>query len=276
MAKIKMLALDLDGTLLNDQREVSKATELKLKEVIAKGIKVVLVSGRPLAGIQPYLQQLGLVTEDQYCLTFNGCMVVNAAGDLISGTFLNYDDFLCLEELANKYEATFHYEIESSYTTSKFIDVAFCKEGFRTRMPARVLELEEVPKDLQFAKGVITVYPYERADEIMSDLSAELFDRFAISHSAEGIIEFTSKLVTKASAIKDFVKKIGFKLEEVAVFGDADNDISMFEEPAFYKVAMGNAIDELKQRANLVTKNNNDDGIVYAVKQLKDQGILNI
>lgn len=276
MAKIKMLALDLDGTLLNDQREITKATELKLKEVIAKGIKVVLVSGRPLAGIRPYLQQLGLLSEDQYCLTFNGCMVVNAAGDLISGTFLNYDDFLCLEELSNKYEATFHYEIESSYTTSKFIDVAFCKEGFRTRMPARVLEFEEVPKDLQFAKGVITVYPYERADKIMSDLSAKLFDRFAISHSAEGIIEFTSKLVTKASAIKDLVKKIGFKLEEVAVFGDADNDISMFEEPVFYKVAMGNAIDELKKRANLVTKNNDDDGIVYAVKQLKDQGILNI
>ena len=74
---IKMIALDMDNTLLNSQKEISPRNEAVLKRLHEQGIKIVLCTGRPINAIWPYIEQLGLTTADDYTITFNGGLVVN-------------------------------------------------------------------------------------------------------------------------------------------------------------------------------------------------------
>ena len=77
--------------------------------------------------------------------------------------------------------------------------------------------------------------------------------------------DLTIKTLTE---LKELAKKLNLKEDEVMIFGDQTNDISMFDVPGFYEVAMGNAVSEIKKRANFITKTNNEDGIAYALRRL--------
>lgn len=74
---IKMVALDLDNTLLNSNKEISQRNERVLKQLHQQGIKVVLCTGRPINAIWPYIEQLGLTDPEDYTITFNGGLVIN-------------------------------------------------------------------------------------------------------------------------------------------------------------------------------------------------------
>ena len=89
-----------------------------------------------------------------------------------------------------------------------------------------------------------------------------------MSTSDETLIEINSKKASKGNALRELAKKLNIKEDEVMIFGDQKNDISMFDIAGFYKVAMGNAVSEIKERANYVTKTNNEDGIAYALRRL--------
>lgn len=74
---IKMIALDLDNTLLNSRKEISARNEAVLKKLHEQGIHVVLCTGRPINAIWPYIEQLGLTAAEDYTITFNGGLVIN-------------------------------------------------------------------------------------------------------------------------------------------------------------------------------------------------------
>ena len=78
----KLIALDMDGTLLNTEKKISENTKKALKEAEAKGVKVVLASGRPLSGITRYLEELDLFKGDDYVLSFNGGIVINSKTEI--------------------------------------------------------------------------------------------------------------------------------------------------------------------------------------------------
>lgn len=87
---IKLIATDMDGTLLTDQKEISPAALAAIAAARAKGVKVVLATGRPLPGVARYVQQLGLSGEDEYVLTYNGAFVQNLAGNPVIEHPLGY------------------------------------------------------------------------------------------------------------------------------------------------------------------------------------------
>ena len=74
----KLIALDMDGTLLNSEKKVSAKTKEALKYAIDKGVRVVIATGRPIDGVERYLEELNLISEDDYVLSFNGALVRNA------------------------------------------------------------------------------------------------------------------------------------------------------------------------------------------------------
>ena len=94
---IKLIAIDIDGTLLNEKNELAQATIDAIKAAAAKGIKVALCSGRPLSGIRPYLKPLGIEGDEQYAIAFNGSVTETVSGKLISKMGINYEDFLQIE-----------------------------------------------------------------------------------------------------------------------------------------------------------------------------------
>ena len=79
MNKIKLIAIDIDETLLNQKHQIVPSTIDALQKVRDRGGKVVLCSGRPLSGVTPYLKQIGLAGEDQYVITYNGGMIETIA-----------------------------------------------------------------------------------------------------------------------------------------------------------------------------------------------------
>lgn len=99
---IKLIAIDIDGTLLNEHNQLAKATITAISKARQTGIKVVLCTGRPLSGVQPYLDQLNISGADEYAITFNGAMAQNLDGKVIAHQTLTYDDFLQTEMIARK------------------------------------------------------------------------------------------------------------------------------------------------------------------------------
>lgn len=81
---IKLIALDTDGTLLSSQNKILPSTKEAVKKALEQGIKVVLCSGRPLAGLEPYMKELGIKGEDQYAVTLNGAITRNANGEMLT------------------------------------------------------------------------------------------------------------------------------------------------------------------------------------------------
>ena len=108
---IKMIAIDIDGTLLNEKNELAPATIEAVQAAKAQGIKVVLCTGRPLTGVQPYLDALGISGDDQYAITYNGSVSQTVSGKMMTNHSLSFDDYIDLEALARKMQV--HFQIET-------------------------------------------------------------------------------------------------------------------------------------------------------------------
>lgn len=90
---IKLIALDIDQTLLNSQSEITADTKNSLQKALQQGIKIVLCSGRPLAGVSPYLKEIGITGDEQYVITYNGALVESVSGKILSRQTLDNADY---------------------------------------------------------------------------------------------------------------------------------------------------------------------------------------
>lgn len=266
--KIKLIAVDLDGTLLNDKQEISYETKEALQKASRSGIKIVPCSGRPFPGIKEYLDQLDLQDPNQYAVAFNGALVLNAQGNAVVEELLSHQDFQFFERIAQQLKANFHVEVRDKFITlNHFVNYYLSRESWLTRMPIEVCELKDIAKDLKFTKAMFSGAPSEM-ERVYRGLPQEVIEKYNVSTSDETLIEINSKQASKGNALKELARKLNLKQDEVMIFGDQKNDISMFDVPDFYKVAMGNAVLEIKKRANYVTRTNNEDGIAYAIRRL--------
>lgn len=265
---IKLIAVDLDGTLLNDKQEISVKTKQALQKASRMGIKIVPCSGRPFPGIKEYLDELDLKDPNQYVVAFNGALVLNSEGRPIVEELLDYNDFIFFEKIAQQLKANFHIEVRDKFITiDHFINYYLSRESWLTRMPIKVCDLGDIEEDIKFTKAMFSGSAAEMR-KIYRKLPKEVIEKYNVSTSDETLIEINSKKASKGNALRELAKKLNIKEDEVMIFGDQKNDISMFDIAGFYKVAMGNAVSEIKERANYVTKTNNEDGIAYALRRL--------
>lgn len=120
---IKLIAIDIDATLLNSKRELTPKVIQTIKAASAAGIKVVLCSGRPITGVSPFLEPLGLADQaDQYAVTFGGGLVQSTAGTVIAQDQLSYGDYIQVEALAR--QLNLHFQVENAdflYTANRNI-----------------------------------------------------------------------------------------------------------------------------------------------------------
>ncbi|WP_201346679.1 HAD hydrolase family protein, partial [Lactobacillus nasalidis] len=85
---IKLIALDTDGTLLNSQGQIQSSSKEAIAKALARGVKVVLCSGRPIAGLAPYMNELGITGQDQYAVTLNGAISRRASGEIMTSDLI--------------------------------------------------------------------------------------------------------------------------------------------------------------------------------------------
>ena len=266
----KLVAIDLDGTLLNSNYQVSEATYDVIKQATETGIKVVLASGRPLIGFKKYLEELDLISKDNYAISYNGSLVQATQGnEIIFKKTLTLDDYKDLYYLSKKLNVNIHALTDTSITTPK--NSKYTKhESEINNVPIDIIPVEDVLTSTTIVKVMYVDEP-EVLDEVFAKIPKDLFNKYTIVRSTPFYLEFINKSVNKGVGVAALAEKLKIKQEEIICIGDAGNDIHMIEY-AGLGVAMGNAFSEIKEAADFVTKTNNQDGVAYVF----DKFILNI
>ena len=261
----KLIAIDMDGTLLKDDKTITTLNKKTLRKAIELGVKVVLTSGRPIQGLKKYLDELELTGEDDYVIGVNGALICKTSDYSVinsNGTLTGKD----LKYIYNKvkdletYVHAFTNKEDLVNIESRFSD----EEEKRIDLKVRVVDfLNEVQDEDEILKVVLEEEKVV-LDKITPQIPKELFEKYTVIRSLDFMVEFMNKDCNKAIGLEKLAQYLKISKEEIIAIGDADNDIEMIEY-AGLGVAMGNAKDEIKQLANFVTKSNEEDGVAYVI-----------
>lgn len=266
---IKLVAIDLDGTLLNSHNVISLENKRTIQEVRNNGVKVVLASGRPLSGVIPFEQELGINGEDEYAVVFNGAVVQTLAGRVLMSKKMTYQDFLTMLKLQRLARVNLHFETTNGfYTCDHDLSVQMQINASFTNNVMKVRNKNEIPQDFIFNKvGFTADLASNEIEKMWKNIPAWAFEKYDIVRSADNCIELNTKGASKGDALADLADRLGLEENEVMIFGDQDNDRSMFANPNFKKIAMGNAISSIKDRADYITATNDANGVAKGLKK---------
>lgn len=265
---IKLVAIDIDGTLLNSKRELTDVVKTTIKKATEQGIKIVLCTGRPLQGVQALLKELDLVSNDQYVITYNGSLVQTADGKrTIVEYALDLNQVLWIKEIADEL-GTFYHAIDrrSIYTTNQPIGYYTRHESQLVDMPITSVSSSELQQlDTVFQKAMI-VDDEKVLSRVIEQLPHALNEQLYVVKSAPYYLEILHPLANKGNAVKALAEELGFSLDEVMAIGDNMNDLEMIKV-AGIGVAMGNAVNGLKKFADVITKTNDENGVAFALSE---------
>jgi Cof subfamily protein (haloacid dehalogenase superfamily) len=264
----KLVAIDIDGTLMNDRKEITKEVNDAIQAAKAKGVKVVICTGRPIVGVQSIIEELKLNDEDDYVITFNGALVQNThTYDVETQITLKYENLKELYELSVKLESPLHYfDTENLYTPNKEISPYTIHEAHINQIPLHYRPIDEVPEDMTIPKVMFIDEP-ERLNTHIGKIPEEFWDKYTFVKSTPFFLEILDPSAGKGNAVKQLAEKLGIKREEVICIGDGENDLSMIEY-AGCGVAMANAESIVKEAAQFHTLSNNENGVAHAIEKL--------
>ena len=269
MTRIKLIATDLDGTLLDDQKRIPEENLAALKEAYENGILVALASGRMLSNVERTEALLGL---DCILIAYNGGKV---AGPRSSGRPL-----LIHRPLPADVAQVF---VEFSHETGLLLnfyddEILFAEDGGdrrrfmelytrRTGVPYQIVgDLRREFAGVSPTKLIVLADPPEAA-RVVETLRARVGDRACISRSEPEYVEITAPGVDKGAILGPVASQFGVSIEEVMALGDADNDITMLRA-AGLGVALANAPERVRAEADRVTdRTNNEAGAAEAIRR---------
>jgi Cof subfamily protein (haloacid dehalogenase superfamily) len=261
MTKIKLLALDLDGTLLSHDKTISDENKKAIKQAQAAGVHVVITTGRPLKAIEHILKELDLLVATEYSITFNGGLVQRNNGEILSKKTFSYDDLTEIHDLFVQLDLPLDvisdglvYETNPTSLYQKlspFLD--FVAGPFSA-----------IPQDKIFNKAVSAIDP-EFLDQQIPKIPAALKEKYEIFKSRDLLLEIMPKGVVKSFGLAKLTEILGITQENTMAMGDEENDIAMLEW-AGLGVAMKNATPEVKAISDVVAPATNDEhGVAWAI-----------
>lgn len=266
MEEIKLLALDLDGTLLTSQKEVTAENRQALKAARSKGVKVVLTTGRPLRAMEHLLAELDLLKADDYSITFNGGLVQCNTGEILAKSELT------LDQVAEIHQALLELDLPTdilSGGTVYSLPSANHQSLYPTVNPmldfVSLTSLSDLPKNLVINK-VVSVFEQEFLDHQVTKLPANLTANYELFKSRDIVFEIMPKGIHKAKGLEILTQHLGLTAEQVMTMGDEENDVTMLEW-AGWGVAMANASSHVKTKADAVTtRTNEESGVAEAIE----------
>lgn len=266
MKKYKLLACDVDGTLINDFGQIIPSTLEAIRMILDKRVNFVISSGRGLVGLRFITN---LFDQDLPCITFNGALVITSrTKKKIFEKCLDASDALKLIEFANNHNITF---------------VAWQGEDLLTnQINQRVLEYATISKvnpqeKIDFTvlakEGLHKILFYDEVEKIKDYqylLDKEEFINIDYYTSLPYFLEFVNRDASKAIGLEEIGRAYNILQTEMIAIGDGFNDLSMIKY-AGLGVAMENAPDKIKEQADFITRSNNDEGVKFVI----DKFILN-
>lgn len=264
---IRLIASDLDGTLLNDEHKISEYNKKIISEVRKKGIKFILSTGRPTSAASKFLDDLNIETD---MISFNGAMITDRSGKILYEDNLESDIGKELIDIAKKYKVYYQGFLGERWNISDsksewlnfYISIAQINNynvGF------------ENIKDFSFSKFMF-IGENNILKEIVLELDKNLKDKVYYTFSRPVYLEVHSPNVSKANALSFLLNKYNIKRENIMAFGDNNNDIEMLET-AGISVAVENAENIVKEKAKYITKSNIENGVGYFINEYFKLGL---
>lgn len=241
MGKYKLIALDMDGTVLDDEQKISVENKEWINRALDAGITVSFSTGRGMQSVEPYTKDLDLKTP---MVTVNGSEVWKAPGELLNRHLMDAEKIDMMHQIAVEHDIWFW-----SYA----VEGLFNKDNWQP--------------DLN-SKHWLKFGYYTENDDIRQKIKRTIasWDVMEITNSHPFNIECNPKGVNKASGLQEVCRFLGIEMSEVVAIGDSMNDEAMIRS-AGLGVAMGNAQDEIKGFADLVTKTNVENGVAKVIRE---------
>ena len=261
----KLLALDMDGTLLNSEKQITPKTLEALERLQQSGIRLILASGRPTPGVERFARQLRLREHGGYLLTFNGGHIVEAAtGRVLYDRLLPQERLPDLVAAAREYRTALMTYEGRDVITEQPEDRYICYEAKINGLPVRGIDSFCDYVTFPLNKCLMTADGDELAR--VEVRMRERFPDLDIYRSEPFFMEIMPKGVDKATGLSRLLEQLGYRREELIGCGDGFNDESMVRF-AGLGVAMGNAQQPVRDAADLVTRSNDEDGIAFLISE---------
>lgn len=265
-----IIALDLDGTLTNSEKNITPRTFDALMKAQREGVRLVLASGRPTFGIAALANQLQLADYGGYVLSYNGGRIIDwCEKTVIFSQVVDQKLVPILHDFAEKAQLPIVTYLPEAILASKNEGEYLAEEARINGMPVVVAQ-NFVEEAMQIAGGstkfLIPGEP-ELLIQLESEMKAALSEQMEVFRSAPFFLELPPKGIDKAQSLQRLLTHLGLERESLMAFGDGFNDLSMIQF-AGQGVAMANAVEEVKSIADFVTTSNEEDGIAHALEQL--------
>ena len=263
--KYQLLAADMDGTLLNDNYNISSRTQAAILKWAEAGLYFVPATGRPLCAMESIST---LFSEDTPFIVYNGAMgIMHRSKEVLFSITLDptlVPEIYCLGDERNLPVALWCQE--RLYANKNCDPIQFYQEA--TNAPAKIIDSPSKIDELALL-GVTKIlwmdYP-ERVLIHQRDMQAHFGDRVNCHATRPELFEFVAPNASKAVALEKIGVRLGVSREEIVAVGDGYNDLSMLEYAGF-SIAMGNAPGDIKKVCDYVTLTNNEDGVAVWIEE---------
>lgn len=270
--KIKMIGLDLDGTLLTDKKELTARTKAVISSALRRGIVVLVATGRPWMGIPEELRNFPGM---RYALTSNGARIIDAQEErVIEEHLLSPELALQALEICGKYDTLqeVYFDGQGYAPADKMAVVeryhrnpSMCEYMRKTRIP--VDNIFKLVKEENRGLDKVQALFADMEERTQAWRELREVSGLELVGSLRYNIEINTAGVNKGTGLVNLGKMLGIKREEIMAFGDGDNDIVMLKEVGI-GVAMANAEDKVKETADYITLSNEEDGVAEAIEKL--------
>lgn len=271
---IKVIIMDIDGTLVNDEKVITPLTKETLLKAQDKGVRLVLASGRPTSGLLKLAEELDMENHHGLFVCFNGSKVVDCQShETLYNQAISVEDSKAVLEHLKNFKARPMFDKDEYMYVNDVFDNTITYKGksfnvmqYESRGNNYILcEKRDLAAFVDFEiNKILTFGDPDYLQAHYKEMMEPFKDRLNCMFTSDFYFEYTAKGVDKAKALDSVLIPMGYKKEEMMAFGDAQNDKSMVEYVGL-GVAMGNASDELKAVANEITDTNNNDGIAKAI-----------
>ena len=265
----KLIAIDLDGTLVTDEKELTLRTIEVIKKASEKGVRIMLSSGRSFYRLEKFIDALGLRKENQCTICFNGAIIIeNITKEVLYSKNLDMEEVKELIHLGKKLELPIMIYAKDAHYVEKIPEVLQKNTNNLQGMNLKIVKFNEINfnEKQNYIYKICFIDNPEKIIEKRKEISKEMIEKYEITSSVPEYLEIVKKGIKKSEAIKFVMEKYGIKREEVMAIGDGENDVEMLSF-AGVGVAMENAKEDVKKFADVVTTSNNDDGVANAIEK---------
>ncbi len=270
MNKIRLIAVDMDGTLLNHEGKLTERTVKAAKAAMEKGAKFVLSSGRMPGALKAFAGELGVNAP---CVCFNGGAAVNVFTDeVFYQTPVPIELAKDIAKTAESMSLYIHAFINGGYIAPEYNEKTAAYEKLTT-VKATVVNGKVSENLTEAPMKVLILDTPEGVEKVLPTLQEKFKGRASIMRSQKHLIECVDKNTSKAGALEHLISVLGIQKEETVAFGDGQNDLEMLKW-AHESYVMDNASDAVKTACDrfIIAPSNREDGVAQVIEKMINEG----